>query len=70
MENEQELIKEIVIARLKSLPEDIGVSIGSDGNFKKDELISSVEKGGEMGQKIIEVEMNFLRGLKNGVLYE
>ncbi|MDD5527834.1 MAG: hypothetical protein PHO56_02540 [Patescibacteria group bacterium] len=70
MENEQELIKEIVIARLKSLPEDMGVSIGSEGNFKKEELISSVEEGGEMGQKIIEVEMNFLRGLKNGILYE
>jgi hypothetical protein len=70
MPDEQELIKEIVIERLKSLPEDIGISIGSEGNFKKSELISSVELGNELGKKIIEVEMSFLRGLKEGILYE
>ncbi len=70
MENDQELIKEIVIERLKTMPEDIGISIGSEGSFKKKELIELVEKGDEIGKKIVEVEMNFLRGLKNGILYE
>lgn len=70
MNNDQELIKEIVIERLKTMPEDIGISIGADGNFKREELISSVERGDEIGKKIIEVEMNFLRGLKDGILYE
>jgi hypothetical protein len=70
MSDEQELIKKIVIERLKSLPEDVGISIGSEGNFKKSELISSVEMGSDIGRKIIEVEMSFLRGLKDGILYE
>jgi hypothetical protein len=70
METTDELVKELVIARLKSLPEDMGISVGSEGNFKKDELIMSVQNGGEIGQKIVEVEMDFLRSLKNGILYE
>lgn len=69
MVSEQE-IKELVIERLKTLPEDTGMSIGSRGDFSKDEMIAYVENGDDIGQKIIEVEMNFLRGLKEGILYE
>lgn len=69
MVSEQE-IKQLVIERLKTLPEDTGLSIGSMGGFDKQELISHVELGDEIGWKIIEVELNFLRGLKEGILYE
>lgn len=68
MVSEQE-IKQLVIERLKTLPEDTGMSIGSQGDFNKQEMIAHVEKGDDVGQKIIEVEMNFLRGLKEGILY-
>jgi len=69
MSNEQE-IKQLVIERLKTLPDDTGLSIGSKGDFNKEELIKRVELGDDVGQKIIEVELNFLRGLKDGILYE
>ena len=69
MVSEQE-IKQLVVERLKTLPEDTGLSIGSMGDFNKQELISHVEQGDDIGQKIIEVELNFLRGLKDGILYE
>lgn len=69
MVSEQE-IKQLVIERLKILPEDTGMSIGSQGDFNKNEMIDHVKKGDEIGQKIVEVEMNFLRGLKEGILYE
>jgi len=69
MSNEQE-IKQLVIERLKTLPDDTGLSIGSKGDFNKEELIKRVELGDDVGQKIIEVELNFLRGLKEGILYE
>lgn len=52
MENENE-IKSLVIARLKTLPENTGISIGSMGNFNKTDLIEHVEKGDEIGKKII-----------------
>lgn len=69
MVSEQE-IKQLVIERLKTLPEDTGISIGSKGDFNKNEMIAHVKKGDDIGQKIVEVELNFLRGLKEGILYE
>lgn len=63
-------IKQLVIERLKTLPENTGISIGSKEDFTKKELIAHVEDNDDIGQKIIEVEMNFLRGLKEGILYE
>ena len=69
MENEQE-IKELVIARLKTLPNNKDISIGSSGEFSKDELIETVENEDQLGKKLIEVEMNFLRTLKDGLYYE
>ena len=69
MASEQE-IKQLVIERLKTLPENIGLSIGAMGDFDKQELISHVEQGDDIGQKMVEVELSFLRGLKEGILYE
>lgn len=69
MEIEQD-IKNLVIARLKTLPEDKSVSVGSGGDFTKDELIQHVEDNDEIGKKVIEVEMNFLHAIKEGSFYE
>jgi hypothetical protein len=69
MVTEQE-IKELVIERLKTLPENTGMSIGSRGDFDREEIIAHVERGDDIGKKIIEAELNFLRGLKEGILYE
>ena len=63
-------IKELVIARLKTLPDDKEVSIGSDGEFSKEELIEFVEKDDPIGKKMVEIEMTFLRALKEGALFE
>lgn len=63
--NIDEDIKQLVIARLEVLPEDTGISIGSEGEFSKTELIERVQEGDDIGQKIVEVEMNYLQGLKD-----
>lgn len=60
-----EEIKQLVIARLEVLSEDTGISIGSGGEFTRDELIKRVKQGDEIGQKIIEVELDYLKSLKN-----
>jgi len=62
-------IKNLVIARLKVIPDNLKLSIGG-GEYSKDELIKHVEQGDEIGKKIIEIEMSYLRSLKEGVLYE
>lgn len=58
-------IKDLVIARLEVLPEDTGISIGSAGEFTRDELIERVRQGDEIGHKIVEVELSYLKSLKN-----
>lgn len=63
-------IKKLVIARLQTLPEDTSVSVGDQGEYSKDQLIEHVQNGDEVGETIIDIEMNFLRHLKEGVLYE
>ena len=60
-------IKKIVIARLGVLPKDKKISIGGEGNFSRDELIEHVNKDDKIGKKIMEVEMEFLRSLKQGI---
>ena len=62
--------KELVIARLLLLPSGKKISIGSYGDFTKEELIENINKGNEVGKKIIEIEMDFLKALKKGDLYE
>lgn len=63
-------IKALVIARLQALPSDKEVSFGQDGSFNKEQLIQHVEEGDALGQKIADIELTFLRSLKDGVLYE
>lgn len=62
-------IKDLVMTRLETLPSDAIVSLGSNGDFTRDEIIDSVRRGDEIGQKMVEIEMNFLQGLKDGILY-
>lgn len=61
-------IKELVIARLETMPSDEKVSIGSAGEFNREELISKVKKGSSVGKKIVEIEMEFLRAMKEGII--
>ncbi len=63
-------LKDLVIYRLDILPSDKKISIGSSGDFSKSELIEHVKNGDEIGQKIVELEMTFLKALKNGVLLD
>lgn len=63
-------IKQLVIARLETLPEGTGISIGSVGELNKRELISHVKDGDKIGQTIIDAEMQFLQALKTGIFYD
>ncbi len=63
-----EEIKELVLLRLETMPSDRKISIGSYGEFTKEELIERVKKGDEVGKKLIAIEMEFLQAMKEGVL--
>lgn len=57
-------IRKLVTARLSVLSADTMISIGSDGSFTRDELIQRVEKGDEIGNKIAQIELEWLRSFK------
>jgi len=63
-----EKIKELVIARLDAISSNKKISIGNYGEFTKEELIEGVRSGSEVGKKIIEVELEFLRAFKRGIV--
>jgi len=63
-------IRKLVVERLRTLPSGKQISIGNQGSFNKDELIEKVELGDNLGKKIIEVELEFLRALKKGEFFD
>jgi len=66
MDKISEDVKELVIVRLDALPSSRKISIGSFGEFTKEELIDHVKKEDSVGRKIVEIELEFLRALKEG----
>ncbi|MFH1170390.1 MAG: hypothetical protein V1704_02430 [Candidatus Vogelbacteria bacterium] len=69
MTTEKEII-DLVVARLQNLPSDKEISIGSTGEFTKDKLIEHVKEDDEIGKKMVAMEMDFLRSMKDGIFYE
>lgn len=65
----EELEKQITLARLRQAPPTFKVSFGmSDGKFlSRDELIQQVQQNTDIGQKIIKVQMAYLKALKNNL---
>ena len=63
-------IRELVIERLKNLSSNLKVSIGSLGEFSKDELIKNVQEKNDVGKKIIEIQLEYLRAFKEGLFFK
>ncbi len=58
-------VRKLVMARLSILSADTIISLGSDGSFNRDELMNSVERQDEIGEKLAEIQMEWLRSFKN-----
>lgn len=65
----QEDIKKLVIARIKAISDELGIVIGSK-KYSKKEMLESVEKEDEIGKEIIEIQMDYLRDMASGAIYE
>lgn len=64
--NKEEVSDEIVnlvIARLETIPPNVAISVGKEGNFGVQELIEKVRVKDEIGKKIIDMELHYLRSL-------
>jgi hypothetical protein len=62
MENDE---VQLVIARLNTMPSNITVNLGDSGVLEKSDLIKHVKKQDELGQKIVHMQLRYLRALKD-----
>ena len=53
----------LVIARLKTIPSNVELSVGNEGSFPVEELIEKVKKQDDIGKKMIEMQLAYLRSL-------
>ena len=60
-------MKELVIARIEAqVPSNLSLSIGSSGRMSKEEMLEHINKGDEIGNRIIESHIRFLRAQSTG----
>ncbi|MBI3413036.1 MAG: hypothetical protein HY051_03085 [Candidatus Aenigmarchaeota archaeon] len=58
---------DIVLVRLRAIPENALISIGGpEGSLSKEKLIEEVENLTPLGKRIIEMQMLYLRSFKKG----
>lgn len=53
-------LKQLVIARLKTIPPNISFSVGSYGDFTRDELIRNVMEGTAVGKEFSRMEIRMI----------
>lgn len=63
-------IRQLIVARLRSFSSNKKISIGSDGEYTGEELIEKVRANDEIGQKIIAIQLEYLRSLKDSIFTE
>lgn len=68
-EKTKEDVKKLVIARIKASSDDLGISIGSV-NLTKEQLIENVEENNNIGKQIIEIQLEYLRDMASGAIYQ
>lgn len=61
MTKKDEYLKKLVIERLHAVPPNVSFSIGSYGEFTRDELIKEVEEDTKIGEETIRMQVNFIK---------
>lgn len=62
-----EEVRKLVLARLSVLSSNTIISLGSEGSFTRDQLVESVKKGDSIGEKLAEIQLEWLRSFKESV---
>ncbi len=63
-------IRQLVIERIRTMPDNINISIGGDSDYTKEQIMKSVEIGDDAGQQFIRMQMDFLRAVTEGKVYQ
>ncbi|MDO8611162.1 MAG: hypothetical protein Q7R95_11605 [bacterium] len=67
--NIQEDIKILSIARISAFSDDLGIIIGNK-KYTKKEILESIKNGDETGQEVIDTQIEYLRDMASGAIYE
>ena len=62
-------MRALVMARLKAASDDLRISIGS-ADYSQEELLKNVEAGSKLGQEIIKTQIEYLRDMAEGTIYQ
>jgi len=65
----QEDIKKLVLARIMAASDDLRVAIGST-EYTKREMLENVKAGNNVGKEIMDIQMEYLRDMAEGVIYQ
>ena len=60
-------VRKLVMDRLSVLSKDTMISLGSDGRFTREQLMESVKNGDMVGEKLAEIQLEWLRSFKEKV---
>lgn len=53
----------LVIARLETIPSNVSVSIGGEGSYTIEQLIERIKQQDEVGKKMVEMQLAYIRSL-------
>lgn len=65
----KEDMRKLVIERIKATSDELEISIGSK-TYSKSDILRSLEKKDELGQEIIEIQMEYLKDMAQGAIYQ
>jgi len=68
--NNQEIIKKIVIERVRAMSPNVKIALGSTTKsfLDKNQLIEEINNNTDVGKKIINIQMRYVRALKEGLV--
>lgn len=58
-------IEELVVARLKSMPENLELAVGNEGGLTIEDLIRHVRENDEIGKMYIKTQLEYIRSLND-----
>jgi len=66
----KEDMKQLAIARLKSIPSQYQISVGGGGGLTRKEAVENIENDSEIGKELVNIQIEFLRDMAQGELYK
>lgn len=61
-------LRELVVARLSAIPQNLRMAIGSN-QYTIEDLIENVQKGNRVGNQLVSMQVQYLKDLASGEMY-